>query len=161
MKRYSSKPFPVYPYVPTLLPHPRENPLGHSYGKIDPVLDSQNETILSHGETYLYGVDLFNFGYFWECHEAWEKIWLTLKKEAKYHLFFQGLILVAAGFLKEKMQQSNSAKKLFDTAHHKLAKLNTLLLNQKIIFRLDVLNWMHKLEHHLSKQGEFPFLILK
>jgi uncharacterized protein len=40
------------------------------------------------------GADLFNRGLYWEAHEAWEELWLTLDDEPK--LFVQGLIQVAA-----------------------------------------------------------------
>ncbi|MDP6485084.1 MAG: DUF309 domain-containing protein, partial [Nitrospinota bacterium] len=44
------------------------------------------------------GVALFNGGEYWESHEAWEDIWREGNPTER--LFYQGLIQVAAGFVK-------------------------------------------------------------
>ena len=44
------------------------------------------------------GVSLFNGGEYWESHEAWEDIWREGNPTER--LFYQGLIQVAAGFVK-------------------------------------------------------------
>ncbi|WP_292396668.1 DUF309 domain-containing protein, partial [Mesorhizobium sp.] len=41
-------------------------------------------------------IDLFNHGYYWEAHEAWEPLWHTAKQSTQHRLFFKGLILLAA-----------------------------------------------------------------
>ena len=48
---------------------------------------------------YLYGIDLFNHGYYWEAHEAWEALWQACERKGRTAAFLQGLIaLAAAGF---------------------------------------------------------------
>lgn len=44
------------------------------------------------------GVELFNQREYWESHEVWEDIWRTGNPTER--LFYQGLIQVAAGFVK-------------------------------------------------------------
>ncbi len=44
------------------------------------------------------GVALFNGGEYWESHEAWEDLWREGNPTER--LFYQGLIQVAAGFVK-------------------------------------------------------------
>ncbi len=44
------------------------------------------------------GVELFNGGEYWESHEAWEDVWREGNETER--LFYQGLIQVAAGFVK-------------------------------------------------------------
>ena len=47
-------------------------------------------------ETFRRGIDSFNRGQFFACHEVLEEIWLAETEEEKP--FYQGLIQVAAGF---------------------------------------------------------------
>lgn len=51
-------------------------------------------------EPYLYGVDLYNHGYFWECHEIFEAFWHAFGRETPEGEFFHGLIQIAAANLK-------------------------------------------------------------
>jgi len=41
---------------------------------------------------YLWGVDLYNYGYAWEAHEAWEALWRAAKRDATQATYLQGLI---------------------------------------------------------------------
>jgi len=50
-----------------------------------------------HPDVYQQGIDLFNEGRFFECHEAWEEIWKRSDGEVK--LFYQGLIQAAVAIL--------------------------------------------------------------
>ena len=66
------------------------------------------------------GAELFNRGLFWEAHEAWEELWLTLEDQPK--LFVQGLIQVAAAGHKAFVQlQPRGCVRLLGTAIEKLA----------------------------------------
>jgi predicted metal-dependent hydrolase len=48
---------------------------------------------------YLYGIDLFNHGFYWEAHEAWEGLWVVCGRQGPTATYFQALInLAAAGF---------------------------------------------------------------
>jgi uncharacterized protein len=51
-------------------------------------------------DDYLYGVDLYNFAYWWECHELFEAFWRAAGRETEQGHFFQGLIQLAAANLK-------------------------------------------------------------
>ena len=66
------KPFPPYRHIPGVTPHPIRDPRGHSYG-IEEVhdVDPLPPELWQQNEDYLYGVDLYNFAYWWEAHEAW------------------------------------------------------------------------------------------
>lgn len=52
-----------------------------------------------------HGVDLFNHGYFWEAHEAWEEPWQVERRDSAHRLYLQGLIRLAAAALKYRIQQ--------------------------------------------------------
>ena len=111
--RYSAHPFPSYRFVPGRTPHPRRNPLGHSYGqpepKPTPFLADQWQT----SEGYRYGIDLYNFAYWWECHEIFEGLWHAVGHSSEQGNFFQALIQLAAGNLKCFLGNQTAAHNLF------------------------------------------------
>ncbi|MBU1304634.1 MAG: DUF309 domain-containing protein [Alphaproteobacteria bacterium] len=86
--------FPAYAYLPgNHQPHPVRDPTGHSYGPETLPLEHEpylNDTALK------WGIDLFNHGYYWEAHEAWEPLWLAAKGNAADRALFKGLIMLAA-----------------------------------------------------------------
>jgi hypothetical protein len=94
-------PLPPYTYVPGRTPHPISDPAGHSYGKTAeaaaaPVDDSN----WSQSTPYLHAVDLFNRGYYWEAHEAWESLWHACGRRGPIADLLKGLIKLAAAGVK-------------------------------------------------------------
>lgn len=93
------RPFPAYAYLPGRNPHPTRDPEGHSHGAVthDPQPpDPENWRAC---RDYLYGIDLFNHGYYWEAHEAWEGLWVACGRQGPTAIYLQALInLAAAGF---------------------------------------------------------------
>ena len=87
--------FPRYAYLPGRMPHPLRDPAGHSY-RVEPVpilptLDS---------DEFAWGADLFNHGYYWEAHEAWEGIWQVAERGSALRTLLKGLILLSAAGVK-------------------------------------------------------------
>ena len=85
--------FPSYAYLPGVLPHPIRHPAGHSYEL--PSAQTRPENV-----RFQRGADLFNFGYYWEAHEAWESIWMAAPAGSSRQMLAKGLILIAAAGLK-------------------------------------------------------------
>lgn len=93
------RPFPAYAYHPGRTPHPTRDPEGHSYGMAHEMPDLPNPEAWRACGDYLYGIDLFNHGYYWEAHEAWEGLWVACGRRGPTATFLQALInLAAAGF---------------------------------------------------------------
>jgi len=90
--------FPAYAYLPGRQPHPVRDPAGHSYRHVD-ALPVAAETSLD-SDIFLWGLDLFNHGYYWEAHEAWEGLWQVVDRDGPLHMFFKGLILLSAAGVK-------------------------------------------------------------
>ena len=67
------------------------------------------------------GIDLFNEGRFFECHEAWEEIWKRSDGEVK--LYYQGLIQAAVAILHAQRGNLEGARSLYEKASAKLDKL--------------------------------------
>ncbi len=107
--RYSSARFPPYRYEPGRSPHPRRDPTGHSYRKPEP-----------RGDVFLVGVDLFNAGFFWESHEAFEALWLRAREGSAEKLGYQGLVQIGASELKRVLGAAGPAKALGERAIEKL-----------------------------------------
>mgnify|MGYP001160890854 FL=1 len=103
--RYSSQDFPPYRYVPGLHPHPTNSPDGHSYGEEDEESGKWDSELWKGNHEYLFGIDLYNYHYYWEAHEAWEGLWIASVKNSSEHRFLQGLIKVGAALLKIRMAE--------------------------------------------------------
>src|ERR1700736_2237391 len=67
------------------------------------------------------GIDLFNEGKFFECHEAWEEVWKRSEGDAK--LFYQGIIQAAVAILHAQRGNLTGAASLYAKASAKLGHL--------------------------------------
>jgi len=67
-------------------------------------------------EDFLYGVDLFNAGYFWEAHVFWERLWALEETESEIRRFLQAIIQTAAACLKARHGREAGASKLLEKA---------------------------------------------
>src|SRR3954453_23257011 len=96
------RPLPPYSYVPGLAwPHPTSDPRGHSFGRHEQPLPL-DEASYRDNATYLYAIDLFNHGFYWEAHEAWEALWHAAGRWGSTANFLKGLIKLAAAGVKAR-----------------------------------------------------------
>ena len=70
---------------------------------------------------YLQGVDLFNHGFYWEAHEAWEGLWRRCARETPQHRLLRGLIQLAAAEVKRALGERKPAEDLRRRASGHLA----------------------------------------
>lgn len=98
--RLSTNPFPAYTYVPGKTPHPVREPAGHSYGQAEPVVDQFDPKNWSECSAYLFGIDLFNAGFYWESHEQWEAVWHAVGRNGPVADFLKALIKLSAAGVK-------------------------------------------------------------
>jgi len=68
-------------------------------------------------ERFLEGVKLFNAGYHWEAHEAWEDVWREQEGDAK--TFIQAFVQTAAAYSFIKVSKFSSAVYLLEKALEK------------------------------------------
>jgi hypothetical protein len=85
------KSLPPYAYLPGKSPHPVRDPTGHSY-HVEPILVAVAASLSL--DAFLWGLDLFNHGYYWEAHEAWEGLWQVADRDGPLRMLFKGLILL-------------------------------------------------------------------
>lgn len=112
--RHTADPLPPYRYRPGRDPHPVRDPRGHAYGaeaapSVAEPLDAARWPT-HHG--YLLAVDLFNAGYFWECHEALEAPWRLAGRGSAVGDRLQGLIQLAGAMLKHAVGDRRGARRL-------------------------------------------------
>lgn len=110
-KRYNaSMNFPPYAFVPGYSPHPRSHPEGHSFAKKEEKSLSLDPLNWQDSGMYLYGIDLFNYGYYWEAHEAWENLWHAAGREGTTADFLKALIKITAAAVKIRQEQPSGTK---------------------------------------------------
>jgi uncharacterized protein len=66
------------------------------------------------------GIELFNAGRFFECHEAWEEVWKRAGGDAKR--FYQGLIQIAVAILHAQRGNREGAASVYAKADRNLAR---------------------------------------
>jgi hypothetical protein len=97
---------PPYAYLPGKKPHPVRDPAGHSY-HVEPIPVAAEASLSS--DAFLWGLDLFNHGYYWEAHEAWEGLWQVADRDDPLRMLFKGLILLSAAGLKIRERKNAAA----------------------------------------------------
>jgi uncharacterized protein len=98
---------PPYAFVPGLWPHPHSDPAGHRFiVECPPQLDADWPTRLP----FLRGIELFDAGYYWEAHEAWEGLWNAAGRQGAVADFLKALIQFAVVGVKVREGRLDGAK---------------------------------------------------
>jgi hypothetical protein len=130
--------------VPGKNPHPRRDPKGHSYGKPEPQPSRFRPEDWCQSEDYLYGIDLYNFAYWWECHEIFEGLWHAVGHNTEQGNFFQALIQLAAANLKNFSGNHQAAENLLTSGLARLQKMPTLYMG------VDVANLTKEMQYRMA-----------
>ncbi len=113
---YPARAFPDSRYLPGVGPHPSA---GQPSEPAPESWSGDAATLRSHPD-YLWGVDLYNHGYYWEAHEAWEDLWKQVERDTREGRLLQGLILCTAAALKASMGQTTASRGLVERGVAKL-----------------------------------------
>ena len=105
--RYSDAALPPYSYVPGFTPHPVSDPRGHMYGHRAATPNALDPQHWEESHAYRYGIDLFNHGFYWESHEAWESLWHAAGRQGPVAVWLKALIKLAAAAV--KLREGNGA----------------------------------------------------
>jgi len=116
VKRYTGRPFPPYRHLPGATPHPERSPEGHMYRVEEPAAKPLTPESWARNEDFLFGVDLFNAGYFWEAHTFWERLWALPATPPEIRRLLRAMIQTAAACLKVRQEQNAGARKLLGRA---------------------------------------------
>jgi len=102
-------------------------------------------------DDYLYAIDLYNYAYWWECHELLEGLWLAAGKKTEQANFFRALIQLAAANLKRFVGYGPAADNLTCRAVARLKHLPGLYMG------IDVAHLMS----HLAEHGREPAPLIR
>ena len=91
------------------------------YGQPEPELNEEH---------LCWSIDLFNEGFYWEAHEAFELLWKALPNLSPYRWLLQSIILSAAATLKLNMGLEAPAGRL----HQKAVKKISQVLSSEVEF---------------------------
>ncbi len=92
---------PAYTYVPGReVPHPYRDPRGHSYQRKHPTPRALTAHTWAENRSYLLALDYFNYGYYWEAHEEWERLLRVTGGDGLPGKFLKGLVKLAAAGVK-------------------------------------------------------------
>jgi uncharacterized protein len=122
-------PLPPYAFVPGRWPHPFSNPAGHRFGHDLPDTQVPDPEHWADSLHYLVGLDLFNHGYYWEAHEAWESLWHACGRRGPSATYFKALIQLAVAGVKAREQRPDGVLK-----HARRAK--------ELFAEIDAEHWM-------------------
>ena len=114
-------PLPAYRHIPGRTPHPTRDPAGHSFGLPEPDLPDLNHAPWEACPHYLFGIDLFNEGYWWECHEVLEALWHAAGIGTPAGHALQAIIQCAAAHLKTLTGQLAGGRRLVGHARKHVA----------------------------------------
>ncbi len=119
-RRYTELPLPGRKYIPGLGIHPEKHPQGSQVPDLSLDEVSFTDNSWKRSRRYLYGIDLFNAGYWWEAHEVLEELWIQCGRTTQVARFLQGIIQVSAALLKFSISNPRGAKRLKSRALEKL-----------------------------------------
>jgi hypothetical protein len=106
--------------VPGRAPHPRRDPEGHSYGLPETPPPKLPPEEWRDNAEYLFGIDLYNHGYWWECHEVLEGLWRLTGHRGREAELLQGIIQAAAANLRRHAGSAEGARRLAGEAARRL-----------------------------------------
>jgi predicted metal-dependent hydrolase len=106
---------------------------------------------------FLKGIEEFNQGLFFECHETLEEIWL--EEHGEERSFYQGIIQIAAGYFKWQQGVPAGAIKLWHSGLEKIEPYGPVYLGVNVeAFAQAVKENLAALEAVQRGGGEYPAL---
>jgi uncharacterized protein len=102
-------PLPAHAYVPGQTAR-------HPEGAFDPMRDAAPPVTRSaeaaNNAAWRYGLRLFAGGWFWECHEVLEPVWMNAPPNSRERALVQAVIQLANAALKARMGQTRATARL-------------------------------------------------
>lgn len=109
--RYTTRELPAYRFVPGDTPHPTRDPDGHSFGDPTAAPIPWDPAEWRNLEQWLWAIDLFNAGYWWESHEAFEGLWHAAGRTTPPARFVQALVHLSAACLNRRRGHVEAARR--------------------------------------------------
>ena len=149
-ERYTNISFPDRKFIPGEGIHPKKQPHGSHIPELKSEITKFDNDTWQNSQRYLYAVDLFNFGFWWEAHEVLEDLWNQTGKSTLTAKFIQGLIQISAAFLKDSQLFPRGASRLAAKG------LSNLRLLSGIFLGLNVEEFGKQVERYFEREGLSP-----
>jgi predicted metal-dependent hydrolase len=156
---WPARELPAYAYTPGLTPHPLRDPAGHSFAVAGTPPPCPPPEKWREDASWLYGVDLYNHGYFWEAHETWETCWWSVAASPPHRDLVQGLIQLAAACLRRRMEPSRGGLSVGQRALIKLERARKQLGGETMGLDLD--GFADRARAYLEGNAAFPYIVLR
>lgn len=105
-------PLPPYTFIPgTETPQPIRDPRGHSYGRKNRSSKPLDPELWAENRNFLIAVDYFNFGYYWEAHEEWDRLWRVSGADSTIGRFLKGLVKISAAGVKVREKSIHGVRR--------------------------------------------------
>ena len=164
-RRYSPRPLPPYRFVPGETPHPTRDPRGHSFGVKAEVPGPWRLEDWRDLDEWLWAVDLFNQGYWWESHEALEALWHAAGRTKARARFIQSLVHLSAACLNRRRGHPEAARRQAARAARGLraardaAALTTPGSSASVVMGIDLARLIQDVEQSFASDGAQPIRI--
>src|SRR5688500_4814146 len=163
-RRYSLRPLPPYRFVPGETPHPTRDPCGHSFGVNTGVQGVWRLEDWRGLDEWLWAVDLFNLGYWWESHEALEALWHAAGRTTAPARFVQSLVHLSAACLNRRRVHPEAAKRQAARAVRGLRAARgvaalTAGRSGSVVMGIDLDRLIRDVEHSFASDGAQPIRI--
>jgi predicted metal-dependent hydrolase len=109
--RLCRRPLPAYRFLPGASPHPTRDVKGHSAGAPTEALEVWRPEDWRRLEEWLWALDLFNYEYWWESHEALESLWHAAGRSSSAAKFVQSLIHLSAACLNRRRGHERASRR--------------------------------------------------
>jgi len=149
-QRYTNIPFPERKYLPGESIHPSKHPEGSHIPEVPSDMTTFDIDTWRHSQPYLYAIDLFNFGYWWEAHEVLEDLWVQTGKTTVIAKFIQGIIQISAALLKDSQSVPIGASRLVARG------LPKLRLRSGIFLGVNVEDFGRDVERYFAGERSLP-----
>ena len=165
---------PGYRYVRGLNPHPRLDKRGHSYETPRRVVEMDPEH-WSESEDYLFGIDLYHQGYFWESCEVWEALHRSVGGDSPPSNLLHALFLNSAAQIRAHRRNARGTRTRSQAARWRLARIRAKGFDgpEKRFMGLDIGDlidqicrhyspvWESSADEHIHLKGPAPRLLLE
>ncbi|MBX3396788.1 MAG: DUF309 domain-containing protein [Phycisphaerae bacterium] len=153
-KRFTDTPFPPYRFIPGRHPHPIAHPQGHSHrppGQPEPSVEPVPPERWPQSQPYLFGCDLYNHGFWWESHEAWEGLWRVVPADSARRRYLQGIIQIAAIHLQLFQGHAEGVARLRITSREHLAAAAAAQGQQLPFMGIDILELQRRIDDYCER----------
>lgn len=142
--------FPKYAFIPGKFPHPNKEG-GHSFEVAEPKVEALDPLKPQDSKAYLFALDLFNHGYYWESHVWWEALWNASNRRGETADFLKALIKLGAAGVKVNLDQAAAARGHIARASELFVLISEAHLEFAGFNLIEIVNYCEQMNREIPK----------